>query len=46
MSMAGFQSSNSSNNDKQGLNDDNPENSISIFSTDYKKLLMFIVDLS
>ena len=36
--MAGitsFQSSNASNNDK--LNDENPEKSISIFSTDYKK---------
>lgn len=36
--IGGFQSSNSINNDnKQGFNDENPENSISIFSTDYKK---------
>ena len=34
-SLASFQSSSSINNDK--LNDENPENSISIFSTDYKK---------
>jgi hypothetical protein len=37
--MSGFQSSSSNplNADKQGLKDENPENAISIFSTDYKK---------
>ena len=34
-SLTSFQSSSSLNNDK--LHDENPENSISIFSTDYKK---------